>query len=190
MSADRQTFAQLVIVGAISLGGWFMMVEPKLKDLRELEADLEVVRNNPMLGGQDLVESLASRAASVAQRARQIHASGALARDSSGRYDAIMDLADELGVEVRQITPGVSSEPDDTTPVGTCTVIVDFSGHYEQTADFLQALESLSGYARISSITLSPDVIDGEAAVRGRATCELLCFAMPPGLASMLAVKE
>jgi Tfp pilus assembly protein PilO len=199
---DRHLVAQLAIVVAVCIGGWLMVVEPKVTEHHGLKAEIESGLSLASSIDQDAVQRLAGRLDEVRRRVRQIDRRGEISRDSSHLYSVVMDLAREHGVVVASLNPGVAATPNQPSRRGGAPAAgaaergarevivhrelsVSISGTYENIAAFVDALQSLRGYLEIRYLSIA--AASGRSdIVNARLTCRTVGFVLPDRLREML----
>jgi len=184
---DRRMVAEFIILLAVCVGAWMMIVEPKAAELRELEASVAAVEQNPAMNNHGAVKHMASRLDDVRDRARAIARQNEFGRDSSRIYGIIMSLAKEHGVTVDRLDPGASrggGAGANTVQVSSFDLRVQ--GRYEAMAAFLSAIENVDGFVRPMQLTLTPRGTVGNESVEARFMCEALTFTMPEALTAMV----
>ena len=182
---DRQMIAQVVIMLAVCVGGWMMIVEPKVEEITELEASIAEASADPALASGDNVEQLAQRMIDMRERARRIERRSALAKDSSRLYSAIMDMVAEHGVIVHRLDPASDRRMSSDDAMGVTTFNMNVEAGYEQLAKFIDALERMEGFVRPTMVTVNPVRSEGEARVEARIVCEAMHFTAPEALAAL-----
>ena len=188
---DRQLAAQIMIMLAICVGGWMMIVEPKLNEINKLEATIAEATANPMLAAQQSVEDMADELQTVRDRLGWIEAQNNFAGDSSQIYGLVMDLAEKHSITVQRLDPRSDRGADDeekTVHVMGFNMMV--RGEYIQVAEFMRALEGLSAFISPMTVRLAPAEIDGRTVVEARIDCESVSFMVPDELAAMAGVSN
>ena len=188
---DRQLVAQILIMLAICIGGWMVIVEPKLNEINKLEATITEATTNPMLTAQRSVEDMADELQSVRDRLVWIEAQNNFAGDSSQIYGLVMDLAEKHSITVQRLDPGSDRDADDeekTVRVMSFNMLV--RGKYIQVAEFMRALEDLSAFICPMTVRLAPAEIDGRMVVEAHIDCEAVSFTMPDELAAMTGASN
>jgi hypothetical protein len=184
-SIERTLFAHgLIIVGAC-VGSWFMFVQPKTKDLQQLQATItdtappEGELNAPTL------EAAVKRMKAVRDRVTFIQHGNSLAGDSSKLYGEIMDLAAQNHVTVHNIQPGTAKEPGKDAGWSAMRIDLSAEGSFEDLAGFLEAMNNVEGFIRPSSLNLSPLKESDTPRLTIRFACEALTFKMPEALTAL-----
>ncbi len=194
MSTDlsRQTFAQLAIAVAVCAGIYAFVGSPLRERMLEAEASLTAAIDKGAKAQvlQVALPALLAQQEATRARAAEIEARSLPASDESISFSEIMKLADDAGVEVRQITPvslsnrGAGSAGDDaqTRPGDkTSRFTITGIGTYADTARFLELLGSPWAYCSIRQCRIAPDFSRQEAnAVSFSCTLELYAVDASP----------
>jgi Tfp pilus assembly protein PilO len=182
---DRQMVAQVVITLAVCLGGWMMIVEPKVEEIAELEAAIAEATSDPTLAAGAGIEELAERMAEMRDRAQRIERRSEVARDSSRLYSAIMDLVAEHGVIVHRMDPASDRRTTADDMMGVTTFNLNIEAGYQQLAGFIDAIERMDGFIRPTMISVTPVRSEGAARVEARIVCQAMHFKTPEALAAL-----
>ena len=184
---DRQIMTQIIIIVAACVGGWMVVVDPKLSEINKLETEKARAAQNTTLADRTQIERLAKRLQKVRLRVNEIDQRNRFGRDPSQMYGLVLDLADQHGVVVRRLVAdsGTGASKDDTVDQVT-TFHMMAEGTYQQVAVFLNAVDKLKGFVRPVSLAIRP-IRNGERAhVSGEYSWEALSFKMPKVLTTMM----
>jgi Tfp pilus assembly protein PilO len=191
VSIDRELLAQIIIIVGVCVGGWLMLVQPRIAELRELEADIATAGSAASVDAEAVVRMADSLQRDIYAKVAAIESRNALARNSSRLYARITALADEHGVVVQRLNPGLAKHGvafDGPYRATTFDVIV--AGDYVRIAAFIDAIGSLPGFIRPSNLSIAPRDIDGEQLVEARLACDALEFRMPESLAALTGARH
>jgi hypothetical protein len=181
---SRDLIAQSVIAGAVCVGGWMMFVQPKVKQCNDLEAKIEQSKSAAADTGP--TEEMVRQVSRIRQRAAEITARSALSQDSSALYGMIMDLARTQNVRVESVRPGdVAEQTSGKVPMAVARVEINVEAPYDAVASFLEALDGLDAFLRISTVSLMPLEQDGRRVISGRIVCETISFSLPQAVTAM-----
>jgi Tfp pilus assembly protein PilO len=182
---DRQFLAQALIILALCVGGWMMIVEPKLSEINRLEAEIAEAKANPALLEQTAVEEMARRIGRVKAQVQAVQQQNQFARDTALIYAEIMDLADDHQVELLRLDPGSrhagEREPDEES-VQKITFDLTIEGTYENVARFLTAVQDIDGFVRPIALAVTPRVVEGRPRVEATLKCEAVSFTLSEAL--------
>ncbi len=187
---DREFVVHAVIALAVCLGAWMFLVNPKVQQLHDVEAMIEQRRPRFSAMNDAVIEQLAMQAATMRARSDEIESRGRLAANTALMYGLIMSLADEHGVQVQDLRPQVGSKPRIDQPFVATRIDLRVEGSFEKIALFLEALEGISPYIRLSSLHITPNQQDGRPLVRMRLGCEALSFALPEAVAGVRGISD
>lgn len=149
------TIIVLVLVAAAVAAWYFLMYRPTLDEITALEnersrLELEVQRgeaaerNLPALR-EEVAELERERSVFLSQLPQE--------SDVAGVIGQLRTAAAEAGVEFRQLSrTGASENIQDVRPVG---FQLNTSGNFGETVTFLQTVEDLQRFTKISSVALS-----------------------------------
>ena len=183
---SREMVMQLTAVLFACVGGWMMLVEPKIAELRQLEAAAADAGDEQTLAAQNEVTRMADRLQAVRRRVTEVEAQNAIAGESARMYAFIMDRAAEHGVAVQRLDPKHSrrdAPQQDATRITAFNMTIE--GEFEQVAAFLDAVAGIGRFIRPVTLHVTPLLKDGRPMVTARFTCEALCFTLPQALAAM-----
>ncbi len=190
-SFDRKLIAEIFVMLAVCIGAWMMIVDPQKGALAELEAIIETAKTNPLRASREQIEQMAFRIDAVRTRVRKIESESGLARDSSRTYGLIMGLAKEYDVTVRRLDPSPPGRSADAAdPVQVTGFTMNVEGTYERVAMFIEGVQSLNGFVRPGSLSVTPLGNTGAARVTAQFSCEGLSFTLPDSLTVMLESSD
>ncbi len=178
VTIDRDLLMQVVVVVGSCLGGWVLLVEPRVEKLHAIEAQIIEDRSKVSAGSHVGVIRIAEYAPKLHARADKVDAKGQPARDSAGLYGMMMSLAQRNNLKVRNIQPRVERGKADE-PVSRTQVDVIVEGTFERLASFLSALDGVGAYIRMQSLRITPTDVGGEHAAVMQLGCEVLSFRLP-----------
>jgi type II secretory pathway component PulM len=181
---DREFLTQAVVAFGACLGGWMMLVDPKVDQLHELEAAIQQGRARSAEMSHAAIEKIANQAPTLRARSSEIESKSRLSRDSALLYGRIMDLATGHGVEVKNLQPRVErSGGGEQTAVTKIDITVE--GDYEQLASLLQSLDEIDAYIRQSAVQLTPTQRGERPTALMQLTCDALSFPLPEAVVRM-----
>lgn len=212
-TGGRQLVAQLVIVVAGAMGASAMIVGPlesRLAEAREhLDAVTELRSNAGMLMASAPAVTRASRA--LDDYVEGIRRHSELSENPSRLHEVVMELADRVGVRIDRVQPGEPGEPakgrsrgarapvssGNPTVAGSDITVratrmsIEAVGAFENIADFIDALEKETGFARIVTLRMTPMMTEQGEMVRATIQTEHLSFQAapeeaPPGAPGLL----
>jgi hypothetical protein len=184
-SLDRGLLAQAIIIVALCVGSWVLLVQPKTKELRSLEAT--IAENAPDQSTVNLptLEAAVSRMRAVKDRIALIQRSNTLATDSSALYGQIMSLASQYEVTVQNLQPGGLRQPSADNSVSINRIELSAEGTYQNTAKFLEAIDQIEGFIRPVSLAVVPQKETANSRVVVRFGCEALSFKLSDALLAL-----
>ena len=103
----RETISHSVIIAAVCVGAWMLFVQPKMREVAELEATAALA--DPTQDGaitQTDIEAAGQKMTQIRKQVAQFVAGNEASHDTSKLYGLIMDLAGKHGVSVQTISPG------------------------------------------------------------------------------------
>jgi len=184
---DRQLISQFVMIVAACVGGWLLVVDPKISELRGLEAVMAETPGDVALLDQRRVERLAKRIQQVRSRVAQINAHNHFGEDPSQMYGLVLALAEKHGVVVRRLVADSASGSAGQEAIEQVTTFhMMAEGDYEPLANFLSRVDKLEGFIRPVSLTVKPGGNSGRAYVIGEYAWETVSFEMPEVLSKMM----
>ncbi len=179
---EREIIAQSLIVLAICVGGWMLLVQPKVEELGELEQVLQERLADASMTDQSAIKEMADQLEDIRQQAQTVKQKNRLGSESSESYSMLMSLAEDRGVLVKSLQPGTDQETSNDGSVTRTRIEMTLEGEYEKIARFLKGVEELSGYISPVSLSISPKQHEGLPIVVARYTCEALTFTLPDNL--------
>lgn len=182
---DRQIMVQAIIVAAVCIGGWVMLVQPRVAELHSLEAIIAQSGPDSPRPSDEIIKRVAEQAVIVKGRVSDVVSRSQMARDSSWLYRQLMALAAEHGVVVESVNPAAVVPSAPGKPVSINSIDMVLQGNYEQIAKFLEAVDRLGGYLRPGALTLTPLEMDTRALITAHFVCEALSFDLPEPLMVM-----
>ncbi|MCZ6834814.1 MAG: hypothetical protein O7G85_03485 [Planctomycetota bacterium] len=179
---EREFIAQLVIILAVSLGGWMMLVQPKARQLHEMEAVFLAVTNNSSEYSDVALQDLADMLTDGRQRIDEIDERNKLAENTTLLYSLISGIGADNDVMVQSLTPGTRVIRTGVTDFSSTRIDIVLEGKYEKISQFFQAIRDLPGFIRPFSLTMKPAGEVGHDLVVVNLSCELLEFPIPENL--------
>jgi Tfp pilus assembly protein PilO len=185
LAVDRDFIAQVVIVLAVCAGAWLMLVQPKTREVKRLEAELAAAEDASGMATQEGVESLVAKVDGFRMRLSEIRARSAVAEDTSSLYATIMRRAAEQQVRVQSLQPAPLKELGKNSPVRVARLAMTVEGRYDDVARFLDSVAEIYAFIRPASLQLIP--VDGQQPdqVSARYGCDVLAFAVDSALAGI-----
>ncbi len=174
----RELLIHAVVILGSCLGGWMLLIEPKVEQLHAIEAQIIEDRSKASARSHVGDIRIAEYTPRLYVRADEIDAKSRTARDSAGLYSMMRSLAQENNLKVRKIQPRVERGKVDE-PVSRTRIDVIVEGKYERLASFLSALDGVGAYIRIRSLRITPTDVGGEHAAVMQLGCEVLSFRLP-----------
>lgn len=178
MPLDRELISQALVVLALCIGAWMLFVEPKASVFRGLDDEIAQGRARLAAADYDRIGMIAKRAAEFRTLAAEVTERNRLARDSAGLYGAIMALAQQQELEVRNLQPRVQ-EPRSDSAIGLTRIDIRVDGSYAQVARFVTSLATVNAYLRVSTLSVAPTEKDGVGLTSMKVGCEVLAFELP-----------
>jgi Tfp pilus assembly protein PilO len=173
---DRETLAQLIIIVAVSVGGWMMLVDPVTSEIKELELQIEEHELSEQGMNDASLQAVVGRVAKVRKRMDEIERCHELAEDSTALYAQLMELANGLEVRVQRLQPREDTRPTGVQGISVQRVDLTVEGRYEGVARFLDAIEKVRGFVRPASLRVTPFESQEGQLVVAQATYEVLQF--------------
>jgi Tfp pilus assembly protein PilO len=173
---------------AVCIGGWMMLVKPKIDEVANLEGILaEHATFASSAINQQSIEAGAKRVAAMKTRLEQIESFNQLAGDSSRFYGLVMDLADAHGVQVQSLQPGSVKQSSEEKQVESTRINLTVEGTYEKIAMFLDGICNLDAFVRPQALQVSPARASNGNAQTVEATfgCDVMSFAIAGSLNDM-----
>jgi Tfp pilus assembly protein PilO len=165
---DRNLVSQVAIVLAICVGGWMMLIQPRAQELADLQSVLDQAAGSREGGSTAALERLTNRVVELRDRIEEINAANSVAGDSSALYDGMMKLAQQSGVRVTNLSPGSEPTLERDGRVSVRRVDVAIEGTFQSAAQFIDSVESLGGFVRPSSLSVTPRQVEGRNIVSAR----------------------
>ena len=185
-TSTRELLAQIVIALAVCIGGWMILVQPAIDELREVESVITHTRAGAAGLNEGAIEKMADRMSDLRQRVEIVRRRSSLASDSSHLYGLIMDLAQEYGLTVQNLQPGSGREMSPDGRVGRTHIEMTLEGGYQQVASFLSTMQNIEGFIKPISLSLMPHEREGQQRlVVARYTCDALSFTLKDALSSL-----
>jgi Tfp pilus assembly protein PilO len=178
LPVDREFLTQTVIALGACLGGWMFFVQPKAEAIQEVQASIQKLRSQTAAAGSLGIEEIAKQAPVLRTRSSEIEARGAFAEDTSQLYGRIMDLAKAHQVQVRNLRPGDRKFGKDKN-VTLTRIDMTAQGEYEQIARFLDSLNGIGAYLRMTSVQIAPTKQAGGSGTVMQLGFEVLQFHLP-----------
>lgn len=183
---NREFLAQVAIVLAVCVGGWMMLVKPKVDEVAKLERELAehtTLASSSM--NRQSIEAAAQRMGALKTRMAEITAFNQLAGDSSRFYGLVMDLADAHGVQVQSLQPGSVKQSTDEKQVAVTRINLSVQGAYENVASFLDGICNLNAFIRPQALQVSPARSSSSDLVDVTFSCDVLSFVIADSLAGL-----
>jgi hypothetical protein len=189
LPVDREFVTQAVIALSASLGAWMFFVQPKAEAIVELQTSIDQLRANHAVMDHKQVEQIAKQAPRLRERSMEIEAGGVFAEDTSQLYGRIMTLAEELGVQVKNLRPGEQKNLKEKT-VTVTRIDMTAEGEYEAIARFFEGLDGLGAYLRTTSVQIAPTKRAGGAFTVMQLGFEVLQFKLPKVVVEMARLGD
>ncbi len=185
----RELLIHAVVILGSCLGGWMLLIEPKVEQLHAIEAQIIEDRSKASARSHVGDIRIAEYTPRLYVRADEIDAKSRTARDSAGLYSMMRSLAQENNLKVRNIKVrgdlGKVGEPVSITQID---VVVE--GKYERLASFLSALDGVGAYTRVQSLRITPVVVGDEHRAVMQLGYEVLSFRLPDEVMALRGSKE
>lgn len=179
---DREFISQIVIILAISLGGWIIFVHPKAVALRETYAVLGTNVSFDSTQSGKSIEGLSSKIRSGRKLIDEISYLNSLADDTTLLYGLISELGARHEVLIKSLNPGSEIRYEESRGFTYTRIEMILEGRFEKIGSFIQAVNELPGFIRPQSLVLKPGVSkDGEHTLANY-SCDLLHFEVPEAL--------
>lgn len=188
---NRETIVHVVIAIAVCVGGWVMVVDPMIAEVKELEATVAEVSGQINPDEQSNLTRIVNQLKSFHSRIEQVVSFNRLSKNPPQFYEAVMALAQKHDVVVDRLVANSVEQGDQSTAVDqvtTCKITVE--GSYGQVGHFLRGMDELDGFVRPVALSVTP-VDDVEAGrVRANFDCELVCFLLPDKLVALTQTSQ
>ena len=173
---EREFIAQLVIILGVSLGGWALFVQPKIRKFDELQSVFRAVPQDPNIASQGSIENLANMLADGQQFVGAIAYRNKLAENVTLLYGMISDLGARHHVTVQSLTPVARPGSPSAKDFSALRIDMVLEGGYDSIALFVESVNGLPGFIRPVGLTIKPagEVSDGLATANY--SCEILNF--------------
>jgi Tfp pilus assembly protein PilO len=178
LPVDREFLTQTVIALGACLGGWMFFVQPKAEAIQEAQINIQKLRAQTTSAGSLSIEEIARQAPVLRERSSEIEARGSFAQDTSELYGRIMDLAKAHDVQVRNLRPGDRKFGKDKKLTLT-RIDMTAQGEYAQIAAFLDSLNAIGAYLRMTSVQIAPTKQAGGSGTVMQLGFEVLQFHLP-----------
>ena len=182
---DREMIAQVIIILSVCVGGWWVLVNPVAQEVQALESEISQIQLEAQAsasGGP--VQTAADELLNVNRRFADALKRNEVAKDSSGLYSLIKDLAVDQSVTLHLLQPdGGRADAD----LGTTTVQVRLllEGRYEDLARFLDALESYPAFLRVKHLKMETRIAGDSLSIASTVIVEALSFTYGSALDSL-----
>jgi Tfp pilus assembly protein PilO len=180
----RETVAHLIIIMALSVGGWMMLVQPKVSEIQKLDRQIAEVSTDAAPINEAAVQEMADRVNDLKARITEIDARNRVAGDSSQLFATIMRLAREQNVTVVDLNPGQTTSHVSEI-VGIMNIEMSLEGSYENIATFVARLQTEANYVRPTALRVMPMDRGRGKVVAARLGCQSLSFSLPPQVAAL-----
>ena len=180
----RETVSHAVIIAAVCIGAWMLFVQPKMREVVELESTASLAKSEEGAISQADIEVAGRKMAVIRRQVEQIQAGSLLSRDTSKLYGLIMDLAGKHGVAVQTISPGATIRNEETG-VSQTRIEISAEGRFEHVAGFLDAMDQIDGFLRPVSLTMVALSEGPAGSVIVKSGWEAMTFELPPALTAM-----
>jgi len=188
---NRETVVHITIVLAVCVGGWVMVVDPMIAEVKALEATVAEVSQQINPDEHSNLARIVGQIKSFHSRIKQVVVFNRLSKNPPQFYEAVMALAQKHGVTVDRLIANSIETGDQSTAVDqvtTCKIVV--VGGYDHVGRFLRAMGGLDGFIRPVALTVMP-INDAEAGrVHAHYDCELVCFSIPDKLVALTQTNE
>ncbi len=175
---DREMLTQVAVVVGVCLGGWMVLVQPRVQELSELEAANEARRQFAASFKAMPTELVADQTDRLNVLCDDIEARSRLSADTAQLFGLIMALAAEQHVEVRNLQPRVESVPGSKT-MSITKIDMSADGDYAALTGFLSALQHLRANVRTWSAQITPASDKDKRIASMQLGCETLSFTLP-----------
>lgn len=176
---DREFISQIIIILAISLGGWIIFVHPKAVALRETYAVLGTDVSFDSTKSGQAIEGLSIKISSGRKLLDDIEFLNNLADDTTLLYGLISDLGARHDILVKSLNPSSDIRHAESRGFTYTRIEMILEGRYEKIGSFIQAVNELPGFIRPKSLVLKPGISkDGEHTL-ANFSCDLMHFEIP-----------
>jgi Tfp pilus assembly protein PilO len=179
---SRDLISFMVVACGVCVGAWVVFVQPKMSELRALEAEIRQFDAPASASDQASIELMAKRAAELRERLNAIEQANTLGNDSTHLYNVMTDLAREQSVRVLSLQPGARQANEELMTARRVTMSVE--GTYQQIASFILAVNEMPDYVRPHSLVLLPrHGVEQREIVLANLAWDVLTFTFPEELA-------
>lgn len=187
---DRDLLAQIVIILSICFGGWWIFVQPAAREVQALETEIVQMQQEAIASASaGPLQMAADELLAINRHFNAMLDRNAVARDASGLYALIKDLAAEHGVTLHLLQPDDRrvDEDDETTIVQVRLVL---EGRYESLARFLDAVEAYPAFFRVTQLKLESRDVDRATSISATVHVEALSFTYDAALEALAKGKN
>ena len=187
---DRTMISHAVVILGLCVGAWMWQVQPRMKQLAELDRQIEENQKAKSAFTAQAVEAAVKRLDVAKLRLEQIESSNDLASDSSRFYGLVMDLADANDVQIKSLQPQASQRATTDASAQVTRIDMSVEGRYANVANFLDDISELPAFTMPISVQLTPTVIEQQPLVTANFACAVLKFSIPHNLDSLAGATD
>lgn len=179
---DREFLLKIVIILIVSLGGWLLVVHPKVKELDDIHVLLRTVSQLGSESSNASVASLIAQMRGGREMIGEVEKLNSFSLNTSSLYGLISSIGAKHDIVVQSLNPG--NDNRHTTDKGYSYTRIDMTlgGTYSNIASFIHDMKDLPGFIRPTSLTITPGGDHSQAIATANFSCEAIFFKLPDAL--------
>jgi len=177
---DREFLLKIVIILIVSLGGWLLLVHPKVKELEAIHAMLDTVSNLGTESSNASVTSLIAQMRGGREMIGEVEKLNSFSLNTSNLYGLISSIGARHDIIVQSLNPGNDNRHNTENGYSYTRIDMTLDGSFQNIASFIHDMKGLPGFIRPISLTITPGS-DGNQAIANY-SCEAIFFQLPDAL--------
>ena len=179
---DREFLIKIVIILIVSLGGWLLIVQPKVKELNDLHAMIATVSQLGNESSNAAITSLISQMRGGRKMIGEVEKLNSFALNTSNLYGLISSIGAKNDIVVQSLNPGNDNRHATDKGYSYTRINMTLVGTYQNIASFIHEMSDLPGFIRPTALTITPGGDGSQAIATANFSCEAIIFDLPDAL--------
>ncbi len=179
---DREFLIKIVIILIVSLGGWLLLVHPKVKELEDIHVMLDTVSNLGIESSNASVTSLIAQMRGGREMIGEVEKLNSFSLNTSNLYGLISSIGAKHDIIVQSLNPGNDNRHNTEKGYSYTRIDMTLDGSFQNIASFIHDMKDLPGFIRPISLTITPSSDVSQPTAIANYSCEAIIFQLPDAL--------
>lgn len=179
---DREFLLKIVIILIVSLGGWLLVVHPKVKELEDIHVMLDTVSKLGSESSKASVTSLIAQMRGGREMIGEVEKLNLFSLNTSNLYGLISSIGAKHDIVVQSLNPGNDNRHSTENGYSYTRIDMTLDGTYQNIASFIHDMKGLPGFIRPVALSITPGSDGDQAIAIANYSCEAIIFQLPDAL--------